>query len=242
MTRTYSGYAAWILGLCLGGGIAIAGVYLGESLKESRKPQRVVSVRGLAERDVDADLAVWPITFSETSNDLADLYNRIVDKRKTIAGFLAEAGFGSADISFSAPQVSDQHARENNEDRSRAAFRYLGKATVTVRSSNVPLVKKTIEQSGSLVGKGIVIVGEDWENRTQYLFKGLNTIKPQMIEEATRNARAAAEKFASDSGSKIGKIRSASQGLFEITDRDQGTPDKKQVRVVTSIDYSLVDQ
>lgn len=241
MKRDFSQFAL-ILGICIGGGITIAGVYLGLSLKESRKPQRVVSVRGLAERDVDADLAIWPITFSETSNDLADLYNRIVDKRKIIAGFLAEAGFGSTDISFSAPNVSDQHASEYGEGKSKPAFRYLGKTTVIVRSSNVPLIKKTIEMSGSLVGKGIVIVAENWENKTQYSFKGLNTIKPQMIEEATKNARATAEKFAADSGSKLGKIRSASQGLFEITDRDQGTPEKKQVRVVTSVDYSLVDE
>jgi hypothetical protein len=230
----------WILGLCIGGGIAIAGIYHGESLKESRKPQRVVSVRGLAERDVDADLAIWPITFSETSNDLADLYSRIVEKRKIIDGFLREAGFGAADISFSAPQVADQHAREFDEGRSKSPYRYMGRATVTVRSGDVPLVKRTIESSGSLVGKGVVIVAENWENRTQYFFKGLNTIKPQMIEEATKTARAAAEKFAADSGSTIGKIRSASQGLFEITDRDQGTPEKKQVRVVTSVDYTLV--
>lgn len=241
MKRNFSQFAL-ILGVCIGGGIAIAGVYLGLSLKESRKPQRVVSVRGLAERDVDADLAIWPITFSETSNDLADLYNRIVDKRKIIAGFLAEAGFGSADISFSTPNVFDQDAREYGEGKSKPAFRYLGKTTVIVRSSNVPLIKKTIEMSGSLVGKGIVIVAENWENKTQYSFKGLNTIKPRMIEEATKNARATAEKFAADSGSRLGKIRRASQGLFEITDRDQGTPEKKQVRVVTSVDYSLVDE
>jgi hypothetical protein len=240
MNRRFSG-SAWVLGLCIGGGIAVAGIFHGWALRESRKPQRVVSVRGLAERDVDADLAIWPITFSETGNDLAELYGRIVDKRKTIAGFLAAAGFGAAEISFSAPQVADQHAREFGEGQTRAPYRYLGKATVTVRSGNVPLVKKTIEQSGSLVGKGVVIVAENWENRTQYFFKGLNAIKPQMIEEATKNARAAAEKFAADSGSAIGKIRSASQGLFEITDRDQGTPEVKQVRVVTSVDYSLLD-
>lgn len=241
MSKSSAGFAL-ILGLCVGGGLAVAGVYLGLSLKESRKPQRVVSVRGLAEREVDADLAIWPISYSETSNDLADLYNRIVEKRKIITGFLADAGFDAADISFSAPQVSDQHAREFGDGRSKPAFRYLGKATVTVRSGKVALIKKTMELSGSLVGKGIVIVAESWESKTEFFFKGLNTIKPQMIEEATKNARAAAEKFAADSGSKLGKIRSASQGLFEITDRDQGTPEKKQVRVVTSIDYSLVDE
>lgn len=232
---------AVILALGIGGGIAVAGVYLGVSLRESRKPQRVVSVRGLAEREVDADLAIWPVTFSETSNDLVDLNNRIVEKRRVIADFLGAGGFGQEEISFSAPQVVDQHAREYGEAQARPAFRYLGKASVTVRSTNVPLVKKAIERSGELVGGGVVLVAENWESRTLFFFKGLNRIKPEMIEEATRNARAAAEKFAADSGSTLGKIRSASQGLFEITDRDPGTPEKKQVRVVTSVDYSLVD-
>ncbi len=240
MKRASLAFAA-ILGLAIGGGITIAGVYLGMSLKESRKAQRVVSVRGLAEREVDADLAIWPITFSETSNDLPDLYNRIIDKRKTIASFLTVAGFGSGDISYSAPRIIDQQAKQNG-DKAKPAFRYLGKATITLRSGDVQRVQKTIEQSGTLVGKGIVMVAEEWENRTQYFFKGLNAIKPAMIEEATKNARAAAEKFAADSGSRLGKISSASQGLFEINDRDQGTPEKKQVRVVTSVDYLLVDE
>jgi len=86
-----------------------------------------------------------------------------------------------------------------------------------------------------------VLVSSSWENRTQYLFKGLNDIKPEMIEEATKNARAAAEKFAQDSGSKLGKISTASQGLFDITNRDESTPEKKTVRVVTYVTYFLVD-
>jgi hypothetical protein len=234
--------SAAILGVCIGGGIALAGVYHGKALVESRKPQRTVSVRGLAEREVNADLALWPITFTETSNDLADLYDRISNKKRIIAAFLAEGGFNPADISYSAPSIVDQHAKEYGGDQAPPKFRYLGKATVTVRSGDVPRVKKTIELSGALVGKGIVIGAADWDNKTQYFFKGLNRIKPAMIEEATRNARAAAEKFAADSGSRIGKIRSASQGLFEITDRDQGTPEIKQVRVVTSVDYYLADE
>jgi hypothetical protein len=234
--------SAAVLGLCIGGGVALAGIYHGLALKESRKPLRVVSVRGLAEREVEADLAVWPITFVEAGNDLAALNARLTEKRRIIAEFLAASGFGAADLSHATPSVSDQHAREYGEGRSRPEFRYLGKATVTLRSGDVRLVKKAMEQSGSLVGKGIVVLAEDWNSRTQYFFKGLNAVKPAMIEEATRNARAAAEKFAADSGSRLGKIKSASQGLFEITDLDQSTPERKQVRVVTSVEFFLADE
>jgi len=232
---------ALILGIAVGGGIAIAGIYLGMSLKESRKPQRAVSVRGLAEREVDADLAVWPITFSETSNDLSDLQKQISEKKKIVTGFLSEAGFLPSDISFSAPRIIDRHAREYGEVSQKLEYRYLGKTTVTLRSTNVPLVIKTMELSGNLIGKGVVLDAENWQNPTEYFFKGLNKIKPEMIEEATKNARAAGEKFAADSGSKLGEIRSATQGLFEINERDRNTPQKKQVRVVTSVEYSLID-
>lgn len=234
--------SAAVLGLFVGGGIALAGVYHGLALKESRKPLRTVSVRGLAEREVDADLAVWPITFVETGNDLAALNARLTEKRQIITEFLTASGFAAADLSHSTPSISDQHAREYGDGRSRPEFRYLGKATVTLRSGDVPQVKRTMEKSGSLVGRGIVVLAEDWSSRTQYFFKGLNAIKPPMIEEATRNARAAAEKFAADSGSNLGKIKSASQGLFEITDLDQSTPERKQVRVVTSVEYFLADE
>lgn len=232
---------ALTLGLCIGLGIAIAGIYLGISLKQSRKPLSIVSVRGLAERDVDADLAIWPITFQETSNDLTDLYNRITERRKTVSRFLTDAGFKTEEISYSAPSIIDLKTRAYANESVKDKPKYMAEATVTVRSTDVALVKKTIEQSGSLVGKGIVLVASNWENRTQYLFKGLNKIKPEMIEEATKNARAAAEKFAEDSGSRLGKISSASQGLFDITDRDQGTPEKKTVRVVTYVTYFLID-
>ncbi|MBN1444954.1 MAG: SIMPL domain-containing protein [Candidatus Omnitrophica bacterium] len=232
---------ALTLGLCIGLGIAIAGIYLGISLKQSRRPQSVVSVRGLAERDVDADLAIWPITFQETSDDLTDLYNRITGKRKIVSRFLTDAGFSAEEISYSAPSIVDLKTRAYGNESVKDKPKYMAEATVTLRSTDVARVKKTIEQSGSLVGKGIVLVASNWENRTQYLFKGLNNIKPEMIEEATKNARAAAEKFAEDSESKLGKISSASQGLFDITDRDQGTPEKKTVRVVTYVSYFLAD-
>ncbi|MGI6595704.1 MAG: SIMPL domain-containing protein [Candidatus Ratteibacteria bacterium] len=232
---------ALTLGLCIGLGIAVAGIFLGVSLKASRRPQSVVSVRGLAERDVDADLVIWPIAFQETSNDLTILYKRITDKRKIVTDFLTDAGFKPEEISYSAPSIFDLQTMAYSNEYVKDKPRYKADAKVMLRSTNVSLVKKAIEQSGSLVGKGIVLGASDWGNMTQYLFKGLNDIKPEMIEEATKNARAAAEKFAQDSGSKIGKISTASQGLFDITDRDQGTPEKKTVRVVTYVTYFLVD-
>ena len=97
-----------------------------------------------------------------------------------------------------------------------------------------------IEQS-ELLKQGIAIIGGDWEYKVSYDFTGLNDVKPQMIEEATKNARLAAEKFAKDSNSKLGKIKHASQGQFSIEDRDANTPFIKHIRVVTTIDYSLED-
>jgi hypothetical protein len=105
----------------------------------------------------------------------------------------------------------------------------------------VPAVKTAAEKAGELIGKGIVLVGENYGRTTEFLFTGLNDIKPAMIQEATKNAHTAAEQFAKDSGSKVGKIKNASQGLFTITDRDMNTPDKKNVRVVTTVEYYLND-
>ncbi|MFN0158054.1 MAG: SIMPL domain-containing protein [Bacteroidota bacterium] len=236
-----SALPATILGLCIGLGLVVAGFALGHGVYASRIADRVVSVRGLAEREVDADLAIWPVTFKEAGNDLAQLQRSIDTKRETIARFLESAGFKRAEVSYSASKINDTQAEAYGGAQMQPKFRYVAQATVTLRSTNVAAVKKTIEQSGQLVAGGIALA-ENWENRTQYLFTGLNSIKPEMIEAATKSARESAEKFATDSGSKVGKIKSASQGLFEISDLDANSPDRKQVRVVTRVDYFLVDE
>jgi hypothetical protein len=132
----------------------------------------------------------------------------------------------------------DAWAELYNNNQQGPRFRI--QKTITLRTSNVELIKETMELSGELVAKGIVL-SESWENRTEFLFTSLNDIKPEMIREATVNAREAANKFAEDSGSKVGKIRKATQGFFNITDRDANTPDKKIVRVVTTIEFYLAD-
>jgi uncharacterized protein len=230
-----------ILGLCIGIGVAIAGISMGNALYNSRIGDRSVSVRGLAEREVDADLVIWPLVFKEAGNDLAQLQRTVDTKREVIARFLESAGFKRSEISYSATMINDTQAELYGNPQSQARFRYVAQATVTLLSGDVAAVKKTIEQSGQLVAQGIALTG-NWESRPQYSFTGLNEIKPEMIEAATKSAREAAEKFATDSGSKVGKIKSASQGLFEITDRDMNSPDRKRVRVVTRVDYYLVDE
>ena len=229
--------SALIVGIC----IAVAGISIGIGFYKGRASDRYVTVKGLAEREVDADLAVWPITFEVAENTLGSVQTGIDKSRQTISEFLVEAGFQEEQISHSAPKIRDTQAERIYGDQSRSPYRYIAQATVTSRSTDVGLVKDTMEESGALVGKGIVLAEQSWQNPTEFLFTSLNDIKPEMIEEATKNAREAAEKFALDSGSKVGKIRNATQGYFSITDRDQNSPDVKQVRVVTTVQYYLVD-
>ena len=232
--------AVW--GIFIGVGIAFAGLSLSNALYKARLADRYVSVKGLAEREVPADLAIWPITFKEAGDNLVELQARIDSSRETIATFLEKTGFKRSEISLSAPRITDTQAEHDNEGGTRPKFRYVAKATVTLRASDVAAVKKAIEKSGELVGQGIALGAEDYNTRTEFLFTNLNRIKPEMIEAATMSAREAAGKFAKDSGSKVGKIRTASQGLFTITNRDDNSPDLKLVRVVTTVDYYLVDE
>jgi uncharacterized protein len=224
-----------ILGLSLIG----TGIIFSNAFIKARMGERIVNVKGLAEREVDADFAIWPLTFTETANDLVGLQKTIDGKRDIVTKFLVNAGFKPSEIAQSAPKIRDNQAQEYGA-KSESHYRYIAQTTVLLTSENVQLVKATMEKAGGLVAQGVAIVS-DWQNRTEFLFKGLNAIKPAMIEEATKNARSAAEKFAHDSGSKLGKIKNATQGLFAITDRDMNSPDKKTVRVVTVVEFYLAD-
>jgi len=229
-----------VLGIAIGLGICIAGLSVSHALFEVRASQRFVTVKGLAEREVDADLVIWPLAFEISSNDLNDIQAQVEAKRRIIRQFLLDAGFEEGEMSLSTPRIRDTQS-EYLGDRNAPRSRYIAQAAVTLRTIKVPVAKSAIEKAGDLVGKGIVLVGENYGRMTEFLFTGLNEVKPAMIEEATKNARKAAEQFAKDSGSNVGKIRSATQGLFTITDRDMNSPDRKNVRVVTTVEYYLSD-
>ncbi len=198
---------------------------------------RIVSVKGLSEVEVPANKVVWPIVFKEVGNDLSYLYNAINYNSSKIIAYLKNNGITGEEISVNAPEVIDMQAeRYGSNDK---PYRYNVKSVITVTSYQVDIVRKLIASQGELLKEGVAIVGGDYENRISYEYTLLNDLKPEMIAEATRNARKAAEQFAKDSDSRLGKIVWASQGQFSITDRDNNTPYIKKVRVVTSVNYAL---
>lgn len=218
-------------------GLVVLGICMIMSVCKFKSYDRVVSVKGLCEKEVPADRVTWPLAYKLVGNDLSTLYKEINQKNGIIIKFLNTNGIASEDIFVSAPQIIDLQA-DRYADQKRI-FRYNITSVITVATGQVEKVREIINKQTDLLAQGIALYSDDYSYRVSYDFTGLNTIKPEMIEVATANARAAAEKFAEDSKSKIGKIKNASQGQFSVSDRDANTPYIKNVRVVTSIDYYL---
>ncbi|MFK7732762.1 MAG: SIMPL domain-containing protein [Pseudomonadales bacterium] len=228
-----------ILGLCLLTGLAILGFLLGKAALDYKQLDRSVTVKGLAERELNADIVIWPIQFTLANNDLQQLYESIERDSAKIRTFLAANGVSPEEISQAAPAITDKSANMYGGD-SGAQFRYTAQQIVTVYSENISAVRKTMSLMPELGKQGIVLTG-GYESQPEYLFTRLNEIKPEMIEEATRKAREVAAKFAADSASTLGKIRQARQGQFSISPRDQNNPHIKKVRVVSTVEYYLSD-
>lgn len=201
--------------------------------------ERTVSVKGLSEQEVKADTVIWPVFYRDADNDLETLVERTEKKNAAIRAFLTLQGFDASELSVSAPSITDKYAQEYGQNNQ--GFRYVAKTGVTVYSNNPDKVSQALGQLNELAKQGIAITKDDYQNRVEYLFTGLNDIKPEMVQEATQKAREVAVKFAKDSDSVLGKIKSARQGQFSIRDRDSNTPQIKIVRVVTSVEYYLSD-
>ncbi|MBO5699733.1 MAG: SIMPL domain-containing protein [Bacteroidaceae bacterium] len=221
----------------LGFSLIVLGMFLASGLNNIAADKRIVSVRGLAEREVKADFAIWPVVYKTTGNNLQSIYTDVQKANVGIMSFLTKNGIDKDEISESELKIADKQADRYSSDRS--GDRYTVTSVITVATTKVELVRQLLTQVGELLKEGIAISAGDYDTRVQYEFKSLNQIKPEMIEEATRNAREAAEKFAADSGSELGKIQTANQGLFSIDDRDNYTPYIKHIRVVTSVNYYL---
>ncbi len=221
-------------------GVIVLGCCLRSAIIGFKDRDRFVTVKGLAEMEVPANKVTWPLMFKDLGDDLPQLYSRISAKNKAIVSFLKAQGITDQEITINAPEIIDMAAERYNPNNNMP-YRYNVTSVITVTSSKVDKVRRLMEQQSELLKQGIALTGGDYRYNVSFDYTDLNKIKPKMIEEATKNAREAAEKFAKDSESELGKIKAARQGQFSIEDRDANTPYIKSVRVVTSIDYFLED-
>ncbi|MGK2285572.1 SIMPL domain-containing protein [Pedomonas sp. V897] len=224
-------------------GVGLGGYFIGDGFKNARRADRSVTVRGLAERDVTADIATWTITYTANGHQLETVQGKIDKDTETIRAFLKGFGFPEEEITtagISVNQYYDNSDRVAPERRNNIHIRQ----TLLLRTRNVEAAQKAHAAMSELVRRGVVLEGDG--TPVVYSFTKLNSIKPEMIAAATKDARAGAEQFAKDSGSRVGGIKQASQGYFSILPRDgeggQETASPYQkVRVVTTIDFYLED-
>ena len=220
--------------------IVIFGTIIRSSLDRFADKERVVTVKGLSEREVPADKVVWPLIYKELGNEPAEIYQRIEKKNATVIDFLKKHGLSEEEIMQNPPQVKDRFA--DSWSHENIVDRYVASSVIIVSSTHVDLVRTIMQKQAELMKMGIALITEEYgSNMVKYEFAGLNDIKPEMVEESTKNARATAEKFAKDSDSELGKIRRATQGQFSISNRDNNTPYIKNVRVVSTIEYYIKD-
>ena len=232
--------SAFIFGLFVFLGLTLLGYILGSAAIEFKEYERTVTVKGLSEREYEADILIWPIQFTEAGNNLEQLYTSIEVSTSKIQEFLIDNGVNTSEISYGSPAITDKSAQQYNGN-AKSEFRYAALQTVTVYSNNVGRVREIMSSLSELGKQGIVFSGSNYQTQTEYIFTRLNEVKSEMIEEATRKAREVAQKFATDSQSTLGKIRKASQGQFSINPRDKNNPQIKKVRVVSTVEYYLSD-
>lgn len=231
---------AFIIGLSLIMGLYLLGYTLGESIIKYKSLDRTVLVKGLSVKEVNADVVIWPISYLRASNDLSQVYTDLDADTASIRKFLKDNGFSEGEISITAPAITDKIAQDyGREDQIR--FRYSAVQTLTLYSKKIEKARQAMIKITALGKAGISFKANSYETNTQYLYTKLNEIKPQMLKEATKNARASAQTFALDSQSTLGKIKSARQGQFSISARDANTPYIKKVRIVSTVEYYLSD-
>lgn len=219
--------------------LAIGLVVAGYVLRSAVPNNRSVTVKGLAEQEVKANEVTWTFEYVRVGDDLSVLYKDMARINKQILANLKVKDLSGNEVSVNAPVIKDNFAREYGYNE-KPRYRYRLVSGFTIKTSKVDLVRTLVTKQLELFPKDVV-PNSTYETGAQYKFTGLNRIKPEMIEKATKNARASAQKFAKDSESELGKIKYANQGQFSISNRDRNTPYIKKVRVVTTVQYMLED-
>lgn len=218
-------------------GMIIMGMSIAKGIVDFKDRDRTVVVKGLSEREMKADKVTWSLTYKEIGNDPAVMYNLLEQKNAKVVAFLKSAGVSDKEISINPAVISDRQA--DNYGNEIMNYRYKASSVITVTSTDIDKVRQLMRRQAELMKQGIAIVSDEYSSNVRYEFTGLNKIKQDMVEEATKNAQATAEQFATDTKSDLGDIRSAQQGQFSIEDRDSNTPYIKKIRVVNTMTYSL---
>lgn len=231
-------------------GFIICSIILGRSLQRFKTEDRIVSVKGFSEREVKSDLVVWTIRTRVASNDLSDGSKSIEEAKNKVIDFLLRNTIKESDIIQKDLVVNDKKAQEY-VNPTGDSFRFVIDKIIQVRSAEVDNIQKVSRMTDELLKAGVVISARnEYEGSVKFFFTKLNEIKPEMLSEATRNAKKAAEEFAKESNTKLGNLKKATQGLFTIIDRDNylsgqteygmsGSDLYKKVRVVVNVDYSI---
>jgi hypothetical protein len=226
-------------------GLTTSGYALGDGLRRSKMAEhRLVTVRGVSERDVTADLATWSINFSHQGEDLGSVQQSVDQQARAVRAFFLRAGFRPDQVTDTDVSLNREQQRDN-QGKPVGLQKLVVRRSIQLRTNDVMRVRAAYTRQAELLRDGVELSGSN----ISYTFTGLNRLKPQMIAEATRNARNSAEQFARDSGTSVGRIKTASQGYFSVGARDGeecddcgstgGNTPFQKVRVVTTIDYDL---
>lgn len=228
--------------LIIGAALAFAGWSVGQGVERFRLADRSITVKGLAELDVKSDFAIWTLGFRRGGSSFDEVQRQLSADRQRVVAFLSEQGFTAEEIDVRPLQVQDLLAREwGNSD---VALRFTGQGQVLVKSSRVDAVAKAANGSDPLIQAGIQLENPDGFAGPRYQLRGFNEVKPQLLEEATRNAREQAAKFAADAGATLGNLKSANQGVIRVLDDDGSDMDSsrtigKRLRVVSTFQFGL---
>jgi hypothetical protein len=236
--------ARFLTALLVAAGIAIAGFAVSQGLERFRMADRSVTVKGLAEKDVESDFAIWTLSFRRAGAEFSGVQQALAADREKVLAFLKTRGFTDAELEARPLQVQDLLAREYAQGN--VPFRFNGTGQVLVKSARVAEVEQAALAVDPLIQQGIQLGGENEGGRSgpRFQLRGFNDVKAPLLAEATRNAREQAEKFAAEAGAQLGPLKNANQGVIRITgddgnDFDDGSSRGKRLRVVSTFEYEL---
>jgi uncharacterized protein len=241
---------AVVVGLCALVGLAVAGFFIGRGTERLRSAVRTVTVKGLVEKEVKSDRAIWTLNLRRASADVKDAQARIAADREAAVAFLKKQGFEDSEIERTPIKTIDKLAREYGQPQGGDPLRYILTASLVVTTPKVDLVRSSLGATDELLRSGVVLDGGDGGSpaNPRFVVSAFNDLRPQLLAEATKNAREMAQQFAADSGARVGSIRSANQGQIQIFGTDGNDESgafsptstvQKKIRVVSTFEFAL---